>query len=305
MKISNQIHHYTIRDIINYRSLSWMESEDFFYLKVLPDKFEPFFMNPDYYCFGIVTHGSMEININAVLHEVSTNSMLIYRPGQVFKVNKLVPGTKGAFVLFKKKFLDNLNENIFSIKSNSFLSEGTQNVIKLTDADKSKTLDTFNEIFSLLSHLSKTKWELIARNLTSALIYETDNTLEAYINGPQLNSNLVIDLYNRFNNLIANNFSKSRNLSFYASELCVSAEALRKAVKMICGKTPADLISTKVITEAKYLAGYTFKSVAEIAYDLNFSDQFAFSKYFKKHSGYSPLHYRKHADVMRLQKAQE
>lgn len=297
MKISNQIHPYTIRDIINYRSLSWLESEDFLYLTEISLNFEPFFIKPDHYCFGMLSDGIMEVNINGELHELTTNSIMIYRPDQVFKVTKLTEGTRGVFVLFNKKFLNNLNENIFSIKSNSFLSQGTQTVIELREEDRIKTLTTFKEIFSLLGHLSKTKWELIARNLTSALIYETDNILEAYIDDRKISSNADMDLYTRFNDLIVSNFNTNRGLSFYASELCVSMDTLRNAVKIICGKTPVELISRQVITEAKYLAGYTLMSCAEIAEELNFSDQFSFSKYFKKHSGYSPMHYRKHADV--------
>jgi len=298
MKISDQIHHYTIRDIINYRSIAWLESEDFLYLTELTVKFEPFFMKPDYYCFGMLTEGKMEININAELHELSASSIMIYRPNQIFKVTKVEEGTRGVFVLFNKKFLDNLNENIFSVKSNSFLSQGTQTVIELSNDDQKKILTTFSEIFSLLGHLSKSKWELIARNLTSALIYETDNILEAYIDHHNINSNSEIDLYIRFNNLIESHFSTCRNVSFYADELFVSAETLRNAVKIVCGKTPGDLISSKVITRAKYLAGYTSTSFSAIACELNFSDQFAFSKYFKKHCGFSPMHYRKHADVV-------
>lgn len=298
MEISNQINEYSIRDIINYRSLSWLKSEDFLYLTEIPVRIEPFFVKPDYYCFGMMTQGYMEININGVNHELTTNSIMIYRPGQVFKVKTLAEGTKGAFILFNKKFLDNLNENIFSVKSNSFLSQGTRTVIELGEEDKKKILTAFKEIFGLLSHLSKAKWELIARNLTSALIYETDNVLETYIIQKIINSNIEEDLYIRFNNLIENHFSTHRNISFYAAQLFVGDETLRKAVKLVCGKTPASLICGKVIANAKYLAAYTSKSFSEIAADLNFSDQFAFSKFFKKHSGFSPMHYRKHADVL-------
>lgn len=298
MKISNQIYNYTIRDIVNYRAVTWTESEDFYYVTDLHSQFEPFFVKPDYYCFGIITEGKMEITINAQHYELCMNSMVIYRPDQVFRISRLDEGTKGVFVLFNRKFLDNLNENIFSVKSNSFLSPGTQTVIKLRDTDKRKLTNTFNEIFCLLGSLSKTRWELIARNLTSALIYETDVVLEAYIDRRKINSNIHLDLYKRFNDLVCIYFANCRSLSFYASELFVSDETLRKIIKMVSGETAGVLISSKVMTKAKYLIGYTLKNFSEIAAELNFSDQFAFSKYFKKHYGHSPMYYRKHEDCI-------
>ncbi|MGI4021566.1 MAG: helix-turn-helix domain-containing protein [Janthinobacterium lividum] len=294
----NTIINYSIRDIINYRSLLWSASDDFLYLTEVPIKYEPFFVKPDYYCFGMITEGSLQININSNTYNLCPNSLMIYRPGQVFKVKKIAENTKGTFVLFTKKFLDHLNENIFSIKSNSFLSEGIQTVIVLDNADKEKVLTTFNEIFSLLHHLSRSKWELIARNLTSALIYETDNILDKYIEPTSIGTTKEDELYTRFNRLIVSDFKTDRKLSSYASNLCVTSNYLYLVVKKICGKTPTHLISQQVINEAKYLIGYTLQSFSEIAYQLSFSDPFAFSKYFKKHTGYSPYHYRKHADVL-------
>jgi len=38
---------------------------------------------------------------------------------------------------------------------------------------------------------------------------------------------------------------------------------------------------------------YTKFDIAEIAYQLNFSDPANFGKFFKKHSGFTPLEYRK------------
>jgi AraC family transcriptional activator of pobA len=81
-------------------------------------------------------------------------------------------------VLFTRRFLDYLDENIFSVKAHSFLSKGRPSLIELTPTHRDHLLRTFREIFALLQHLSKRDWELIARNLTSALVYETDTILK-------------------------------------------------------------------------------------------------------------------------------
>jgi AraC-like DNA-binding protein len=289
---------YTIKDVIDYRSMTWPDSKDFLYLTQIPVEFESDFVRPDYYCFGMIAQGHLEISIDNNHHSLSSSSLMIYRPGQVWKVSRVGEGTIGSFVLFNKRFLDSLNENIFSLKSHSFLSQGIQTLINLNAVDKIKISNLFKEIFAILSHLSKSNWEPVARNLTSALIYETDHILSSYIHTDQIPSNKEDELFARFNDLLNLHFKMNRKPEFYASKLYVSPNYLYSVIKKNSGHTPTDLINRKVINEAKYLIAYTLIGIAEVAYDLNFVDPFTFSKYFKKNTGYSPLHYRKHADSL-------
>jgi AraC family transcriptional activator of pobA len=298
MKSHPVIPQYSIRDIIAYRSLDWPNSKDFLYLTQIPLTFETDFVKPDYYCFGMITRGQLEININGNTHNLSLNSLLIYRPGQLWKVSNVAEGTTGSFILFNRKFLDSLNENIFSVKSHSFLSPGIPSLIELNDPDSGKIKSLFSEIFTVFHHLSKPNWELVARNLTSALIYETDEIVAGYIQADQAITNKEDELFSRFNQLLAAHFKTNRKPEFYASLLCVTPNYLYTVLKKISGKTPTDLINTKVITEARYLVSYTLTSFVEIARDLNFSDPFTFSKYFKKSTGSSPLHYRTKTDLL-------
>ncbi|WP_158990169.1 AraC family transcriptional regulator [Mucilaginibacter sp. L196] len=298
MKSQAAIPDYTIKDVIDYRSLAWPDSKDFLYLTQVPLMFESDFVRPDYYCFGMISGGLLEININNNLYNLSANSLMIYRPGQLWKVSRVAEGTMGSFVLFTRKFLDSLNENIFSIKSHSFLSQGIQSLIELNTADYEKVKSLFSQIFTILRHLSKSSWEPVARNLTSALIYETDDILANYIDTHQILSNKEDELFARFNALVTIHFKTNRKPEFYASRLCVTTNYLYSVIKKISGKTPTDLINRQVMREARYMVGYTLASFAGIASDLNFSDPFTFSKYFKKNTGYSPSHYRNHADAL-------
>lgn len=98
-------------------------------------------------------------------------------------------------------------------------------------------------------------------------------------------------------NLIDTHFTEERSASFYASGLALSVGAFTKKTKQLFGKTPMQLIQDRVILEAKKLLHLTHKSVKEIAAELNFSDEFYFSRYFKKAVGLSPLHYREQVGI--------
>ena len=47
------------------------------------------------------------------------------------------------------------------------------------------------------------------------------------------------------------------------------------------------------MTEAKSIIQFTHLDIAEIAYQLNFTDASNFGKFFKKHAGITPLEFRK------------
>jgi AraC family transcriptional regulator, transcriptional activator of pobA len=47
------------------------------------------------------------------------------------------------------------------------------------------------------------------------------------------------------------------------------------------------------MTEAKSMIQFSIMDIAEIAYQLNFSDPANFGKFFKKHAAVTPVKYRK------------
>ncbi|MDO5523576.1 MAG: helix-turn-helix domain-containing protein [Bacteroidia bacterium] len=97
--------------------------------------------------------------------------------------------------------------------------------------------------------------------------------------------------------LIDTFFLQERSPSFFASALSLSPSAFTKKVKQYFGKTPTQLIQDRVVLEAKKLLHLTYKSIKEISAELNFDDEFYFSRYFKKNVGLSPAHYREKVGI--------
>src|SRR5690606_29164810 len=95
-----------------------------------------------------------------------------------------------------------------------------------------------------------------------------------------------------FQNLVEQHFRIEKSPAFYAGLLNMSPNALSKKIKLQFNKTPSRIIQERVILEAKKLIHLTRKNMKEIAAELNFDDEFYFSKYFKKHTGVSPTKFR-------------
>ena len=85
---------------------------------------------------------------------------------------------------------------------------------------------------------------------------------------------------------------QERSVTFYAEQLCITPKYFSMLVKKLSGKSAAQWIDNYVILEAKNLLKYSDMSIQEIAYQLNFSTQSFFGKYFKHQTGMSPTEYR-------------
>ena len=78
----------------------------------------------------------------------------------------------------------------------------------------------------------------------------------------------------------------------YANRLAIHVNHLNKVLKENTGKTTTDLISNRVLQEAKILLKQTNWNVSEIAYCLGFEEVAHFSNFFKKQTQVAPLNFR-------------
>lgn len=101
----------------------------------------------------------------------------------------------------------------------------------------------------------------------------------------------------KFKTLLENNFHKERQPSFYAEQMGLSPNNFSKICKQHFLKSPSTLIHQRVILECKKLIHLSYKSMKEIAAELNFDDENYFSRYFKKHTGITPTAFRENVGI--------
>ncbi|QEC78534.1 helix-turn-helix domain-containing protein [Mucilaginibacter ginsenosidivorax] len=87
-------------------------------------------------------------------------------------------------------------------------------------------------------------------------------------------------------------YREKHSASDYARMLNISPNALARIVKTYFNKPLTDLIHERIIIEAKRELYLTSKPVKAIAYSLGFSDEYYFSRFFKKSADVSPHFYR-------------
>lgn len=91
---------------------------------------------------------------------------------------------------------------------------------------------------------------------------------------------------------IEQQFKTVHSPSHYAEQLNISAKALGKLTKNYFNKTLTDMISERIIIEAKRELYMTNKAIKEIAFELGYDDEHYFSRFFKTNADVSPQLYR-------------
>lgn len=67
---------------------------------------------------------------------------------------------------------------------------------------------------------------------------------------------------------------------------------LSRAVTAASGKSPIKWISDAVVAEAKILLRNPDMNIQQVSEELHFGDQSSFGKFFKKHTGFTPIEYK-------------
>jgi YesN/AraC family two-component response regulator len=91
---------------------------------------------------------------------------------------------------------------------------------------------------------------------------------------------------------IEKDFKTKHTPKEYANLLNISPNALAKITKTHFNKTLTNLITERIVIEAKRELYLTDKTIKEVAYELGYDDEYYFSRFFKKNVSISPQMYR-------------
>ncbi len=92
--------------------------------------------------------------------------------------------------------------------------------------------------------------------------------------------------------LIQHHFRSHKPAAFYAENLGISPAHLSRIIRNKTGHGAHELITRKLLDEAKRELVFTFTTVQEISYRLGFADPGYFSRFFVKQTGQTPRAWR-------------
>ncbi|MBT1688661.1 helix-turn-helix domain-containing protein [Dawidia soli] len=101
------------------------------------------------------------------------------------------------------------------------------------------------------------------------------------------------EIAQKFRKLVAQDFSKHKEVAYYAKSLNITPKYLSEVLQIELGKSAKTFIDEFVMMEAKSLLRQTTMSIQEICHWLGFDDASHFTKSFKKMAKITPSDYRK------------
>lgn len=236
-----------------------------------------------------VTEGSGKHVIDFVEHDVRPNSLFFVGRGQVhyWKVKKKL---KGVVLLFEADLFQVIRGENFLAQLELFNAISRSNALYL-DHFKSEWVnliiqDIEKEFSDQLFGYSQSITALLQ------LLLIRSQRLAIGLNSEQTKLSAGEDLTFRYLKLIEKNAKSFHKVGHFAEQLGVTVSHLSTSVKDIMGIAAGDLLRRQLILEAKRELAHTNLSIAEIAYQLNFSDASYFGRFFKREEGITPKEFR-------------
>lgn len=246
----------------------------------------------NFYTIIWVKEGNGLLKVDFSEYLFRENTVFAFAPYQpfMFSTDKQV---SGIALQFHSEFYcihrNPKETNCDTVLFNNIYQEPFTKIDNLTESKLELQLD---QLKFEIQNKENDNYELLIPNLKIFLV--TLSRLKALQenNEPKfIEADLPFVLQN-LKNTIEENFKQKHSASDYATLLNISANALAKLVKTHYNKTLTDLITERIIIEAKRELYMTSKPIKEIAWHLGYSDEFHFSRLFKANTDVSPQLYR-------------
>lgn len=236
----------------------------------------------------ICAKGNIRMLLNLDEMTVRPNSLLFIPPDTFFKPLEWEGEELEAYLLFlSNQFIHDIDIDLNAINTSLFASN---NLVLELDREKVDLLLRYFELLHINAIQENNYNRYIARALASAAGYQIMAFGEEAAERDAVNQTHSRKLIyvQKFLRLVRDYHRAQRSISFYAEKMYISPKYLSLIIKEATGKSAGDWIDQYVIQEAKNLLRYSGKNVQQIAYELNFSNQSSFGKYFKNLTGMSP-----------------
>ena len=238
---------------------------------------------------AIFTGGSCRMQIDDVAYDVRRGDILFILPGHVLRLLEQESDISGRMLVTSIDFVQRADIKLSAVhylllkKYPHFSMEG----------DHMKSAENFYSTIAQRiedrDHLFRTE---ILQGFVSTFFYELGNVvIKRYGSAePEISSGERI--VERFLILLGDHLPAEHSVVFYADQLFITPQYLSSRLKKATGITTSQWIDRALVQNAKIMLSSSDLTVQQVALELNFPDQSTFGKFFKKHTGMSPLAYR-------------
>ncbi len=239
--------------------------------------------------FSICIQGYGRMKINLKEYVVEKNTIITIVPNTVVVLLERSEDFLMEYLLFSVDFLGDIgivaSTGLYEkIEAEPCLHVSEEEALTLLElhAGAVKQYNRIDHIFR--EELSKTL--LVAILLEVASIYNISREHEIK------KLNRKEKLFNDFMQLLVKYNTKERSVTFYADQLCLTPKYMAQIIKEVSGKPALEWINNMTILSIKAMLKSSNHTILQISEDMNFPNPSFFGRYFKEHTGMTPMQYR-------------
>jgi len=167
--------------------------------------------------------------------------------------------------------------------------------LHLSDREKAIFLDCLDKIREETEHpVDSHSADLISANIQVLLEYLRRFYDRQFITRHSVNSSVVVNFEKELDKIYSGNspLTEIPRVSYFADKANLTPGYFGDLIKRETGSSPQEIISLRIIAEAKRRLAATDNDISVIAYDLGFQYPQHFTRFFKRVTGQSPSAFR-------------
>jgi len=246
----------------------------------------------NYYSLIWVKEGIGKLKTNFSEYNFEKNSLFSFAPYQPFMLS--CTSVKGVAIYFHPDFFC-IHKHQTEVTCNGVLFNNIyQKPFFLVDEKLEDMLDkVIGQIKTEIQRPGLAQYELLISFMKIFLISASRSKAQQQPESIPLSTTRKEPfILQNLKEAIEKDFRSKHTPQDYAILLNISSNALARIAKTYFNKTLTNLITERIIIEAKRELYLTNKSVKEVAYELGYDDEYYFSRFFKKNVNISPQAYR-------------
>lgn len=234
--------------------------------------------------------GTAHIEIDLIPYELVANTQLIIIAGSIVHNISNSDDFKISYITFKHEVYDEATAQLepsftFFLKEYPCVQLGEKRINKMN-----YLIEAMEDFYNEKTNCFRVK--IFKNNIQSFLLDVYDKTRTLFKIDKSEEVGRREELFIKFIHLIHKYCPQQREVGFYAEKLYITSRYLSSITQNVADKSAKYIIDKHAIQRIKIMLKYSNMSIQDISYELNFPDQSFFSRYFKKHTGMSPLEYR-------------
>ncbi|WP_455632311.1 helix-turn-helix domain-containing protein [Parabacteroides sp.] len=234
--------------------------------------------------------GMADVSVDLVRCTLKPNTVTVLLPDTILTLNSSGEYFKVEYIVLSANLFD---EAVFRLEP-PFFRFILDNPCLVCPPDDRDALDAMIRMFWIIYKDRGNMYrDVIIKNQSQNFFLNMYDKNRHLFSSLQRNGyNRGEELFHKFITCIQTHYLDQKDVAFYANELCISPRYLSTITRQVTGESAKTLIDRHIILETKVLLRTTEMTVQEITNRLNFPSQSYLGRYFKKHTGESPIEYR-------------